>query len=103
VLPGDANCHPDRNLPSIRQLTLVDPPHWGRFGYPSDESGTSMSAPEVAATAALVIASGVIGRHPTPDQILARLEQTAVALGGSQPNPDYGFGLLDAGAATAAG
>jgi serine protease len=101
VLPGDPDCHPDRNLPSIRQLTLVDPPRWGRFGYPSDQIGTSMSSPEVAATAALVIASGVIGRHPTPDQILARLEQTAVALGGSQPNPSYGYGLLDAAAATA--
>jgi serine protease len=103
VLPGDPDCHPDRNLPSIRQLTLVDPPRWGRFGYPSDEIGTSMSSPEVAATAALVIASGVIGRHPTPDQILARLEQTAVGLGGSQPNQSYGYGLLDAGAATASG
>ena len=101
VLPGDPDCHPDRNLPSIRQLTLVDPPRWGRFGYPSDQIGTSMSSPEVAATAALVIASRVIGRHPTPDQILARLEQTAVALGGSQPNPSYGYGLLDAAAATA--
>jgi serine protease len=103
VMPSDPDCHPDRNLPSIRQLTLVDPPHWGRFGYPGGEFGTSMSAPEVAATAALVIASGVIGHHPTPDQILARLEQTGVALGGSQPNANYGFGLLDAAAATAPG
>ena len=103
ALQGDSDCHPDRNLPSIHQLTLVDPPRWGRFGYPSDEIGTSMSSPEVAATAALVIASGVIGRHPTPDQILARLEQTAVGLGGSQPNQSYGYGLLDAGAATASG
>jgi serine protease len=101
VLPGDPDCHPDRNLPSVRQLTLVDPPRWGRFGYPSDEIGTSMSSPEVAATAALVIASGVIGRRPTPDQILARLEQTAVELGGSQPNQSYGYGLIDAAAATA--
>ena len=99
--PGDPNCHPDRNLPSIRQLTLLDPPRWGRFGYPGDEIGTSMSSPEVAATAALVIASGVIGRHPTPDQILARLEQTAAALGGGLPNENYGYGLLDAAAATA--
>jgi serine protease len=55
-----ATCQPARNLPSIRQLTLVNPPHWGQFGYPS-MIGTSMSAPEVAATAALVIASGVVG------------------------------------------
>ena len=36
-----------------------------------------------------------------PTQILARLEQTATPLGGSQPNDDYGYGLLNAGAATA--
>jgi serine protease len=49
----------------------------------------------------MVIASGVIGRHPSPDQILTRLEATAQPLGGSKPNPNYGYGLLDAGAATA--
>jgi serine protease len=97
-----ATCQPARNLPAIRQLTLVNPPHWGKFGYPST-IGTSMSAPEVAATVALVIASGVIGPHPSPDALLARLEQTAVPLGGSHPNRSYGFGLLDAGAATAPG
>ena len=60
-----------------------------------------MSSPHVAGTAALIIASGVLGRHPTPDQVLARLETTAQPLGGSKPNPTYGYGLLDAGAATA--
>jgi serine protease len=102
ILLSDPDCHPERSLPSIRQLTLVDPPHWNRFGYPNDYMGTSMSTPEVSATAALVIASGVIGRHPTPDQILAQLERTATPLGGSQPNTLYGYGLVNAGAATAA-
>jgi len=101
IMPADPDCHPDRSLPSIYQLTLLDPPHWTRFGYPGGIFGTSMSSPEVAAAVALVIASGVLGRHPTPDQILQRLEQTAVTLGGSKPNPSYGYGLLDAGAATA--
>ncbi len=101
IMPSDPNCHPDRSLPSIYQLTLTDPPHYNRFGYPSFYIGTSMSAPAVAATAALVIASGVIGRHPTPDQILTRLEQTASPLGGSNPSLYYGHGLLNAGAATA--
>jgi serine protease len=59
-----------------------------------------MSAPQVSAAAAMVIASGVIGRHPTPAQILDRLEGTAQSLGGAKPNDDYGYGLLDIGAAT---
>jgi serine protease len=103
IITGDPDCHPERNLPSIYQMTLTDPPHWDRFGYPGDYMGTSMSAPEVAATAALVIASGVIGPHPSPDQILARLEETATPLGGSKPNSTFGYGLLNAGAATAPG
>jgi serine protease len=100
-LPNDPNCHPDRTLPTIYQMTLLDPSAPGRFGYPSDVYGTSMSSPEVAATAAFVIASRVLGGHPTPDQILGRLESTAQPLGGSIPNSNYGYGLLDAGAATA--
>ena len=99
-LPSDPNCFPDRTLPPIYQLTLSNPPHWAQFGYPDYYIGTSMSSPEVAATAALVIASGVIGRHPTPSEVLARLEQTAVEPYGAQPNSNYGYGLVDAGAAT---
>jgi serine protease len=63
-----------------------------------------MAAPAVSATAALVIASGVIGRHPSPEQVLTRLEQTATPLGGAaRPNDNYGWGLVNAGAATARG
>jgi serine protease len=101
ILQSDSNCHPERNLPSIYQLTLTNPPHWGQFGYPNYFIGTSMASPEVAAAAALVIASRVLGSHPTPDQVLSRLEKTAKPLGGSAPNSLYGYGLLDAGAATA--
>ena len=105
IMPSEPDCHPERSLPSIYQLTLTSPPHWSRFGYPSYYIGTSMSSPEVAATAALVIASRVLGPHPTPDQILNRLEQTATTLpiGGAKPNSDYGYGLLNAGAATTPG
>jgi serine protease len=60
-----------------------------------------MAAPQVSATAALVIASRVIGRRPSPDQILKRMEDTAQPLGGAKPNPNYGYGLVDAAAATA--
>src|SRR5581483_7602871 len=100
IMPSDPNCNPDRNLPSIYQLTLTNPPHWNTFGYPGYYIGTSMSSPAVAGTAALVIASRVIGRRPSPEQILFRLEQTATTLGGHKPNHDYGYGLLNAGAAT---
>jgi len=105
IMPGEPDCHPERSLPSIYQLTLTSPPHWNQFGYPSYYIGTSMSSPEVAAGAALIIASRVIGPHPTPDQILTRLEETATTLpvGGTKPNSDYGYGLLNVGAATTPG
>lgn len=104
-LIGDPNCHPFRNLPSVHQMTFSDfdsitpGANATSFSLPGSY-GTSMAAPEVSATAALVIASRVLGRHPSPDRILARLEQTATPLGGTQPNPDYGWGRVNAGAAT---
>jgi serine protease len=102
-LPGDPSCHPDRNLPDITQLTFGNPFHVDRFGYPGGWYGTSMATPHVAAVAAMIIASGVIGRRPSPDAILARMEATAQPLGGTKPNRNYGYGLVDAGAATAPG
>lgn len=100
---SDPNCHPDRQLPTIFQMTFADAyrPNPRRFGLPGGIYGTSMSTPHVAAAAALVIASGILGRHPSPEQVLSRLEQTAQHLGGAWPNQNYGYGLLDAGAATA--
>ena len=56
------------------------------FGIPSGYEGTSMATPHVAATAALVIASGVLGRHPSPAQLTARLLATARKLGGPATN-----------------
>ncbi len=105
-LATDPNCHPFRTLPAVHQMTYNDfdsitpGSNATRFGLPGSY-GTSMAAPMVSATAALVIASGVIGVHPSPDRVLARLEQTATPLGGVHPNPDYGWGLVNAGAATA--
>ncbi|MFL5822210.1 MAG: S8 family serine peptidase [Solirubrobacteraceae bacterium] len=98
---NEANCHPYRRLPSIFQMTFPNPSNPRRFGFPTEWYGTSMAAPHVTGVAALVIASGVIGRHPTPAQVLSRLESTAQPLGGAQPNAHYGYGLVDAGAATA--
>lgn len=99
-LPSDPDCFPTRVLPPLRQLTLVNQSDPRKFGYPNGYYGTSMSAAEVSATAALVIASGVIGSHPTPDAVRGQLEQTATPLDGSVPSRDYGYGLLNAAAAT---
>jgi serine protease len=102
-LPGDPNCHPE--LPAGRDIYQVtftgSSPR--RFGLPAGYEGTSMAAPHVAAAAALVIASGVVGPHPTPAQIVARLRATARKLGGGGDERLYGAGLLDAAAATAPG
>lgn len=99
-LADDPRCDPDDDtLRDLTQLTLVGPRH-DAFGYPPDVEGTSMSAAEVSAAAALVIASGVIGPHPTPDAVAARLEATARDLGAPGRDDDYGAGLLDAEAAT---
>jgi serine protease len=71
-----------------------------RFGLPSGFVGTSMAAPHVAAAAALVIASGVLGADPAPGDVAARLQATAVDLGVPGPDEVYGAGRLDAAAAT---
>jgi serine protease len=55
----------------------------------------------VAATAALVIASGVLGPDPSPRAVAARLKATARDLGPPGVDTTYGAGLLDAAAATA--
>lgn len=99
-LAGDPNCHPE--LPAGRdifQMTFTGSSP-SVFGFPSDYEGTSMAAPHVAATAALIIAGRVLGRKPTPTQIAARLTATARPLGGPDDRSLYGAGLLDAGAAT---
>jgi serine protease len=103
TLPGDPNCYPERPPGrDIYQVTFIgSSPR--RFGVPSGYEGTSMAAPHVAATAALIIASRVLGRHPTPAQIIARLRATARKLGGGGDEGLYGAGLLDAAAATAPG
>jgi serine protease len=100
-LAGDPNCRPgDAAGRNISQVTLlgraVD-----RFGVPSSYEGTSMAVPHVAATAALVVASGVLGSNPSPARIEHRLETTTRDLGAKGYDTKYGWGLVDAAAATA--
>jgi serine protease len=103
TLPGDPNCHPEAPPgQDIFQVTFAgSSPR--KFGIPGGYEGTSMATPHVAATAALVIASRVLGRHPTPKAIATRLMATARPLGGPGDSKLYGAGLLDAAAATAPG
>jgi serine protease len=101
-LPGDPNCDPEKPGADIYQLTFTGS-SVQRFGLPSGYEGTSMATPHVSAAAALVIATGVLGPHPTPAQLTARLRATARRLGGGGDERLYGAGLLNAAAATAPG
>jgi len=102
-LPGDPNCHPEQPAGrGIFQVTFTgSSPRV--FGMPTGYEGTSMATPHVAATAALIIASRVIGRHPSPAALTARMRATARKLGGGGDERLYGAGLLNAAAATATG
>ncbi|HEX3911673.1 MAG TPA: S8 family serine peptidase [Solirubrobacteraceae bacterium] len=102
-LPGDPNCHPEAAAGrDVFQVTFTGASP-RRFGMPSGYEGTSMAAPHVAATAALIIAGGVLGRKPTPAALIARLRATATKLGGGGDEHLYGAGLVNAAAATAPG
>jgi serine protease len=100
-LDGDPACRPaDPIGGDIYQMTFASERTVRRFALPSGYIGTSMAAPHVSATAALVVASGVLGANPSPAAIERRLEKTARDLGAPGPDIHYGAGLIDAGAAT---
>ena len=99
ALEGDPNCQATRAGMDIFQMTFrrTSP---RRFLLPSGYIGTSMAAPHAAATAALVIASGVLGPKPSPAAIERRLELTSTDLGPAGRDPHYGWGRLNAARAT---
>jgi serine protease len=89
-----AHCTPDSIGRPILQETFTR--GVTRFGLPRSYEGTSMAAPHVSATAALVIATNRLGPHPSPRDVENHLEATARPT----DRPDrYGAGLLDAAAA----
>jgi serine protease len=93
--PRDAqNCNPDLTGRDIYQQTFTRNPR--RFGLPGGYQGTSMAAPHVSATAALIIATGRIGKNPKPGQVAAQLRNTARDLGPDGYDTRYGHGLIDA-------
>jgi serine protease len=101
---GDTDCRSTGEQGAdIYQETFADveSPSVRVFGLPDGYYGTSMAAPHVSATAALIIASGIIGKHPSVAALTARLEQTATPLGiGAAYRRYYGAGLVNAAAAT---
>lgn len=94
------NCRVTHPAATIYQMTFLRNPR--AFYLPSIFQGTSMASPHVSGTAALVIASGILGKNPDPDTLQGRLEATAKDLGAPGYDQHYGYGLLDAAAAVGA-
>jgi serine protease len=70
-----------------------------RFALTPGYEGTSMAAAHVSGVAALVIASGRLGRDPSARAVERHLERTARDLGPRGFDRRYGHGLVDAAAA----
>ena len=74
-IDNDPNCRPsERSGRDVYQMTFTS--NVRTFGLDHFQ-GTSMAAPHVSGTVALLIASGVLGKRPSPEAIAARLKATA--------------------------
>ena len=93
----EQNCRPELTGRDVYQETFVKNPR--TFGLPSGYQGTSMAAPHVSATAALVIATRRLGRNPDPGVVASHLRNTSRDLGEDGYDTRYGHGLVDAAAA----
>ncbi len=90
----------------IFQLTF-NGPGFRNFAFPGNYIGTSMASAHASGVAAMVIASRVLGKNPSPDAVECQLEATARSggppeLGEPYSSSDFGAGLIDAGAAVKA-
>jgi serine protease len=99
-VPPDPNCHPTgapgRDISAVSFRTEAP----ANFEILPRFRGTSTAAPHVAGVVALVLASGLLGDHPTPGIVERHLEATAKDLGPAGRDRYYGSGLVDAAAAT---
>jgi serine protease len=100
AIDGDPDCRPleDPGRDVYQYTFRGTSPR--RFGLPGGYEGTSMAVPHVAATAALIVGAKVLGPDPAPEAIESRLETTARDLGAPGVDQYYGYGLLNAAAAT---
>jgi serine protease len=100
-LTGDDHCRPSEQPGRDISAVTFREGHLRSFVIPPEFRGTSMAAPHVSGVAALVLAAGVIGRHPPPNELARHLIATARDIGAPGWDRVYGAGLLDAAAATA--